>query len=65
MSYEEATRIKLDIFQTLGESTHVDPDTSLWYMAYLYDQGHELKEIRSMQEGINDLMKNQLRTYGG
>lgn len=65
MSYEEATKIKLEIFQSIGESTHVDPDTSLWHMAYLYDQGHSMKEIRALQESINDLMKDQIRTYGG
>lgn len=61
MGYEDATRIKLEIFQSLNESTHIDPDTSLWYMAYLYDQGHDFAEIRSVQEEINDLMKSQLQ----
>ncbi len=61
MGSEEVARIKLDIFKSIKESTHIDADTSLWYMAYLYDQGHDFAEIRSIQEGINDLIKEQLR----
>lgn len=60
MSYEEATKIKLDVFKSIKGSTHIDPDTSLWYMAYLYDQGYSMSEVRILQESINDLMKNQL-----
>jgi anaerobic magnesium-protoporphyrin IX monomethyl ester cyclase len=60
MSYQEATQIKLDMFQSIDESTHVDPDTSLWHMAYLHDKGHTFPEIRQLQEEINDLMKEQL-----
>jgi anaerobic magnesium-protoporphyrin IX monomethyl ester cyclase len=61
MNSDEATQIKLDIFQDVTESTHIDPDTSLWYMAYLYDQGLDFSTIRSVQEEINALMKKQLR----
>src|ERR1700722_3186520 len=62
MSYEEATRIKLDMFLEVDSSTHFDPDTSLWYMAYLYDQGYDFARIKSMQGEINSLMKQQLRS---
>ncbi len=62
MNHEDAARIKLDIFQSVGESTHIDPDTSLWYMAYLYDQGYDFAAIQREQAGINDLMKRQLAT---
>ncbi len=62
MTHEDAARIKLDIFQSVGESTHVDPDTSLWYLAYLYDQGYDFDAITREQAGINDVMKRQLVT---
>lgn len=60
MSSDQASAIKLDMFQSIKGATHIDPDTSLWYMAYLYDQGLDFKEIRHTQEQINDLMKAQL-----
>lgn len=59
MSHEQASRIKLEMFQAI-ESTHIDPDTSLWYMAYLYDQGYDFAQIRQWQAEINALMKRQL-----
>ncbi len=59
MSHEQASRIKLEMFQSI-ESTHIDPDTSLWYMAYLYDQGYDFAQIRQWQAEINALMKRQL-----
>jgi radical SAM family protein len=62
MNHEDAARIKLEIFQSVTDSTHIDPDTSLWYMAYLYDQGHDFGSIKRQQTEINDLMKRQLAT---
>lgn len=64
MTHEAASQIKLDLFRSIDDSTHIDPDTSLWYMAYLYDQGHSFADIERMQAGINDLMKRQLETSG-
>jgi len=60
MNSDDATQIKLDIFQEVTTSTHIDPDTSLWYMAYLYDQGLDFDAIRTRQDEINHLMKRQL-----
>ena len=64
MTHEAASQIKLDLFRSIDGSTHIDPDTSLWYMAYLYDQGYSFEDIERMQAGINDLMKRQLETSG-
>lgn len=61
MNYEQATRIKLDMFLEIDSSTHVDPDTSLWHMAYLYDQGYDFGRIKRAQDEINALVKRQLR----
>ena len=60
MDYEQATRIKLDMFLQIDSSTHVDPDTSLWHMAYLYDQGYDFGRIKRAQDEINRLVKHQL-----
>ncbi len=62
MNYEDATQRKLDIFLEIDKSTHIDPDTSLWHMAYLYDQGYDFSSIRQVQGEINSLIKKQLRT---
>jgi len=62
MNHEDAARIKLDLFRSIDNSTNIDPDTSLWYMAYLYDQGYDFKAIEKVQAGINGLMKHQLET---
>lgn len=64
MNHEDAARIKLDLFRSIDTSTNIDPDTSLWYMAYLYDQGYDFKAIERVQAEINDLMKRQLDTAG-
>lgn len=60
MTHDRAAELKLDLFRSISASTHIDPDTSLWYMAYLYDQGYGFDEIRRRQDGINALMKAQL-----
>lgn len=65
MTHEDAARIKLELFQSIGESTHIDPDTSLWYMAYLYDQGFDFAEIKRIQDEINELSKRQMAAVPG
>src|SRR3546814_7972553 len=64
MTHDRAAEIKMEMFQSIDESTHIDPDTSLWYMAYLYDQGHDFPEIKRLQGEINTLMKEQLASLG-
>lgn len=60
MSYEQASKIKIEMFRGIKNAVHLDPDTSLWLLAYLYDQGHDFKEIRGMQERINTVVHAQL-----
>ncbi len=60
MDYERAARIKLEMFSEIDSSVLVDADTSLWHLAYLYDQGYGFSEIRREQIEITDLMKKQL-----
>lgn len=60
MTYAQATDIKLQMFREIKNAISVDPDTSLWYMAYLYDQGYNFDRIAALQRGINGIMDNQL-----
>jgi p-methyltransferase len=60
MNHERAARVKLEMFSEIRDSVLVDADTSLWHMAYLYDQGYGFDDIRRSQVEINDLMKRQL-----
>ena len=51
---------KISMFKEIKNSVFIDPDTSLWYLAYLYDQGFSMKGIASFQKDINALMMAQL-----
>jgi anaerobic magnesium-protoporphyrin IX monomethyl ester cyclase len=62
MDYERAAQIKLEMFRDIRSSVLVDADTSLWHLAYLYDQGYDFAEIRRSQQEINALMQRQLVT---
>lgn len=61
MDYQTATRRKLDMFQEIKVSQFVDPDTSMWYFAYLTDQGLSDNAISGIQQEINAVMKDQLQ----
>ncbi|OAN49176.1 hypothetical protein A6A04_03415 [Paramagnetospirillum marisnigri] len=60
MSYEGASQLKLDMFRSIKNATSIDPDTSLWYLAYLYDRGYGFDEIKQLQQGMNRIMMDQL-----
>jgi anaerobic magnesium-protoporphyrin IX monomethyl ester cyclase len=60
MDSDEASKIKIDMFRSIKNSTHIDPDTSLWYFAYLYDQGYDIPTIEKAQKQINSIMMQQL-----
>ena len=51
---------KLAMFREIKNSVFIDPDTSLCYLAYLYDQGFSMSEIDDIQSDINELMRAQL-----
>ncbi len=55
-----ASAMKVRMFREVKESTFIDPDTSLWYLAYLYDQGFSMAQIKSMQQIINQMMLNEI-----
>jgi p-methyltransferase len=60
MESAEAYEHKISMFRAIKNSVFIDPDTSLWYLAYLYDQGFTMEEISVMQRSINALMKFQI-----
>jgi p-methyltransferase len=56
MDSATASAVKLDMFQRIRQSIYVDADTSLWYIAYLREQGFSLEGIKSAQRIINEMM---------
>jgi len=63
MSHDIASDLKLEMFNEISSAVHIDPDTSLWYMAYLYDQGYSFADISRYQKEINDKIKTQIQPY--
>ncbi len=59
MSSAQASEYKMHMFREI-KSVFVDPDTSLWYLAYLYDQGFTMSEIADVQRDINKIMLSQM-----
>ncbi|MFA6234870.1 MAG: radical SAM protein [Bacteroidota bacterium] len=60
MDSEGAHEAKYHMFREIKSSVFVDPDTSLWHLAYLYDQGFSLEHIRSIQRDLNEVIRNQI-----
>jgi p-methyltransferase len=60
MDSTTASEYKISMFREIKNSVFVDPDTSLWYLAYLYDQGFSIGEIADFQRDINAIMIAQL-----
>ncbi|PKU25402.1 radical SAM protein [Telmatospirillum siberiense] len=60
MDYQTASQRKLEMFRTIRNRLFIDPDTSLWYLAYLRDQGLSNEGIRTIQGEINTIMRDQL-----
>ena len=60
MDSSTAFKYKIDLFKEIKNSVFVDPDTSLWHLAYLYDLGFSLAEIADLQREVNTLMIAQL-----
>lgn len=60
MDSESAYQHKITLFREIKSSVFVDPDTSLWYLAYLYDQGFSLSDVATLQKEINAIMSSQM-----
>ena len=59
MNSVQASAYKMQMFRDF-KSVFIDPDTSLWYLAYLYDQGFTMEEIADFQQDINKIMLAQM-----
>jgi anaerobic magnesium-protoporphyrin IX monomethyl ester cyclase len=57
MNSDEATVMKLRIYDRVKNSTYVDADMGLWYLIYLRDRGWSWEQIRSAQALINEMMR--------
>lgn len=60
MDSNTAYQYKIDMFKEIKNSVFIDPDTSLWYLAYLYDQGFSLDSIAEIQTAINNITIDQI-----
>ncbi|MBF0178042.1 MAG: radical SAM protein [Magnetococcales bacterium] len=60
MNSDQANAHKLAMMLEVKNSVLVDPDTSLWHVAYLYDQGFSFDMIANMQKEINAIMFAQI-----
>ncbi|MGY8927967.1 MAG: hypothetical protein ACKVJC_11860, partial [Flavobacteriales bacterium] len=50
----------IEMFKKIKSSVFIDADTSLWYIAYLYDQGYSINDIISIQTEINSVVHDQI-----
>jgi p-methyltransferase len=60
MSYHSIHSKIIKMFQKIQTSIFIDADTSLWYIAYLYDQGYSIEEIKKIQRELNLILKDQV-----
>ena len=61
MDSTQASEYKASMMQDIGDDcVFIDPDTSLWYLAYLYDQGFPIDVIASIQKKINRIVCSQM-----
>jgi p-methyltransferase len=60
MNYLQASDLKLAMFREIKGSIGVDPDTSMWYIAYLNDQGYSMAQVKDLQRAINAVILEQL-----
>jgi len=63
MNSDTVDEYEIAMFKEIRGSVFIDADTSLWYIAYLYDQGFSIDQIASIQRGINELMVEQLEGH--
>jgi len=57
MNSEEASIVKLDIFNNITNCVYLDSDSGLWYLAYLRDQGYDWNTIEKSQRIIVDMLR--------
>lgn len=60
MDSTTAYQMKIEMFKSIKKSIFVDPDTSLWYLAYLYDQNFSIDSISRIQTSINNIIIDEI-----
>lgn len=60
MDNKTAYAHKVEMFKSIKNSVFIDADTSLWYIAYLYDQGFSMDKIKNIQRNINEIILAQI-----
>ena len=60
MAYKDIHPKIIQMFKKIKSSVFIDADTSLWYIAYLYDQGYTVSEIIALQKEINSVIHDQI-----
>ena len=60
MDSQQAYAHKIALFRKIKNSVFIDPDTSLWFIAYLLDQNFSIKQIAEIQKNLNDIMLSQI-----
>ena len=64
MNAPEACRLLDEMFLSIDEPVAVNPDYTLWEIAYLRQKGLDLPRIRNYRTMINRLTVAQMRAYG-
>ena len=64
MDWEEASEHVNRLFLEIKNSTFVNPDYTLWEIAYLRAKGMTLDEIKEYREEINQMTRSQMIRFG-
>ena len=64
MHWKEAVEHVNRLFMEIKNSTFINPDYTLWEIAYLKAKGLSLEEIKKYREEINRMTKDQMISYG-
>ncbi|MBF0465911.1 MAG: radical SAM protein [Nitrospirae bacterium] len=57
MNSAQASKMKLHMFDSIKNSTYIDPDMGLWYLIYLRERGFGWSKIKASQTIINQMSK--------
>ena len=61
MDSRRAYEHKIAAFSEIKNSVFIDPDTSLWFLAYMLDQGFSFADISEIQRNLNGIMLSQIQ----
>ena len=64
MTSGEACRLLDELFLQIEEPVAVNPDYTLWEVAYLLHKGFDLTRIRAYRTEINRMTVSQMRRFG-